>query len=57
MYLRKGSQYFYLIPDVSDSLSPCPNLNLILWIPSEKLLTGFDNELFINLALSINWNI
>ena len=32
-------------------------LHLILWIPSEKLLTRFDNVLAINLALSINCNM
>ena len=29
-------------------------LNLILWCPSNRLLTRLDNELAINLALSIN---
>ena len=35
-------------------LSLCSHLHLILWIPSEWLLTGFENELAINLVLSIN---
>ena len=35
----------------------CRDLHLILWILSERLLTRFDNELAINLALSINCNM
>ena len=56
MYSRKQLQYLYLIPYVSHFLSSCPNLYLILGIRSEILLTKFDNELAINLALSINCN-
>ena len=38
-------------------LSSCLYLHLILWIPSDRLLTRFDNELAINLVLSVNCNI
>ena len=34
-----------------------PYLLLTLWIPSERLLTIFNNELAINLVLSINCNM
>ena len=54
VYLRKQSQYLYLIPNVLYFLSYCPNLHFILWIISEKPLTRFHNELAINLGLSIN---
>ena len=57
MYLRKQWQYLYLIPQVLHFLSLCLHLHLILWIPSERLLTRFDNELAINLVLSINCNM
>ena len=53
-YSRKQSKYLYLIPHVSHFLSLCPNLHLILWISSKWLLTRFDNELPIGLALSTN---
>ena len=49
-----------LILQVSHILSSCPYLRLILWIPSKMLLTRFDNELAINLALSTDskmWDI
>ena len=53
VYPRKQLQYLYLIPQVSHFLSSCLYLHLILLIPSENLLARFDNELAINLALSI----
>ena len=56
VYLRQHLQYFDLIL-VSHFLSWCPYLNLILWIPSARLLTRFDNELAINLTVSINCNL
>ena len=57
IYSRKQSQYSYLIPKVPNFLSLCPYLHLILWTPSEKLLTRFNNELAINLALLTNCNM
>ena len=45
------------MPHVSHILSSCPNSHLTLGIPSERLLTRFDNELAINLALSMNCNL
>ena len=53
--LRKHSQFLCLIPHVF--LSLCRYLHFILWISSIGLLTRFDNELSINLALSINCNL
>ena len=38
-------------------LSSCLYLHLILWIPSEILLTRFDKKLAINFALSIKCNL
>ena len=57
IYSRKQSQYSYLIPKVPNFLSLCPYLHLILWTPSEKLSTRFNNELAINLALLTNCNM
>ena len=56
-YSRKQSQYLYLIPKVPNFLSLCWYLHLILWTLSEKLLTRFNNELAINLALLTNCNM
>ena len=36
------------------SWSSCSDLHLILWSPSDKLLTRFDNELAINLPVLIH---
>ena len=47
----------YLILHVSHFLWSSPKLDLILWIPSERLLTRFDNELALNCALSISCNM
>ena len=57
MCFRKQSQYLHLIPQVSDFLLLYSYLILILLIHSERLLTRFDNELAINLSLSINCNM
>ena len=56
LFLSLLLYFYHKIPHVSHFLSPCPNLHLILGIPSERLLTRFD-ELAINLALSINCNM
>ena len=56
-YLRKQSQYLYLIPHVSHFLSSCPNSNLILCSPSDRLLRRFDKELAGKPVLSINSNM
>ena len=53
VYSRKQLQYLYLIPQVLHFLLSCPNSHLIPWIPSESLLTRFDKEIAINLALSV----
>ena len=53
LYSKKQLQYLYLIPPVSHFLLSCPNLHLILWSTSERLLTRFDNELAINIVLSL----
>ena len=53
--LQKTVAILILIPHVSHLLSSCPNLHLILSIPSERLLlTKFENELAVNLVLSVN---
>ena len=52
VYPRKHLQNLYLIPQVSYFLWSCSYLHLILWIPSEKLLTKFDKKIAINLVLS-----
>ena len=57
VYFRKQWQYLYLILHVLLFLSLCPNLHLIVRIPSEKLWTRSNNELVINLVLSINCNM
>ena len=54
-YSRKHSHYLYLIPHVSHFLWSFPYLHLILFIPSARLLTKFDNGLAINLPLSIRF--
>ena len=56
-YSRQRSQYLCLIPHVSHILLSCPCLHLILRILSTRLLTRYDNELAINLTLSINYNL
>ena len=53
---RKQWQYLYFILQIH-FLSSCLYLHLILWIPSARLLTRFDNELAMNLVLSINCNM
>ena len=55
VYSRKHSHYLYLIPHVSHFLWSFPYLHLILFIPSARLLTKFDNGLAINLPLSIRF--
>ena len=55
VYSRQHSQYLYLIPHISHFLLPYLCLFLILWIPSGRLSRKLDNELAINLALSINY--
>ena len=57
LYSIKQSQHLYLILQVLLFLSSCQYLHLILRIPSERLLTRFDNELVMNLPLSINCNL
>ena len=57
MYPRKQWQYLYLILQFLHFLSLCPNLHLILRLPSESLLIRFDNDFAINLAISINYNM
>ena len=57
MYSRKQSKYLYLVTQISHFISSCTYLHLISWIPSKRLLTRFDNELVINLALSIICNM
>ena len=44
-------------PHVSDLLSSFEDIHLTLSIASDRLLTRFDNEFVINLALSINCNM
>ena len=57
VYSRKQSQYLYLTQHVSHFLLPCSNLPLMLYSPSERVLTRFDNEVFTNLALSKKSNM
>ena len=69
---RQHSQSWYLIPHILHFLLSSPCLHLILWISSQSLSTmidlsiyrfidltiyRFDNELAINLVLSINYNM
>ena len=63
MYSRKQYIYTYItltfkhlqsIPYVSHFLLSCLNLHLIHLTPSKRKSTRFDNELAINLTLSIN---
>ena len=42
---------------VSHFLHSCPHLHLILWIPTARLSTSFENELAVNLAISINFSL
>ena len=50
---RKQLPYWYQIPWVSHILWSCLCLHLILWICSARLLARLNNELVINLALSV----
>ena len=47
-------QYLYSTPQVSLFFSSCSYLHLFLWISLARFLTRFDNELAINLGLSMN---
>ena len=55
VYWRKHSQSLYLIPQVSHFPLSCSYLNLILWVPSVRLLTRFENDLALNPALLSNY--
>ena len=54
MHSRKHLHYLYLTSHFSSSF---PNLYLILWTLSERLLTRLDNELTVNITLSISVNM
>ena len=47
----------YVLPQISYFLLLCQHLHLVLRIFSERLLKRFDNELAINLEVSINCNM
>ena len=54
-YSRQHSES--LILHVLQSLLLCSYLHLFLWIHSARLLMKLDNELALNLVLSINFNL
>ena len=57
VYSREQLHNSYVIRHVSHFLLSCKYLHIILCIPSERLLTRFDNKLVINLVPSINFNM
>ena len=57
IYWRKVIILIFSSTSFTHFLSSCPNLHLIFWIPSERLLKRFDDEISIKLVLSINYNM
>ena len=52
--IQENTCNFYIFIFTCFTFFFCPYLHLSLSIPSARLLTSFDNELAINLVLSIN---
>ena len=56
--MQDGHSYFIKLSlTLSYSRKKNESLDLIVWIPSARLSTRFDNEHAINHALSINFNL